>query len=114
MGYSSGLLKDIITILNRQDTAQSDFGRNGDGFTWEESAEMYASVEWQKGKSAMNAGALDAYGVVLIRMRWNDIVTMRSRVRHNGKLYQILPETFHDDYHANTIQFLAQLIINES
>ena len=60
----------------------------------------------------MNAGALDVYGVVMIRMRYNTIVNERSRILYEGKTYQIIGETFHADRQENTIQFHAQLIIN--
>jgi head-tail adaptor len=56
---------------------------------------------------------LDAYAVVVVRMRWSPDITCRSRIKYEGKVYQILPETFHDDRQANTIQFTAQAIIND-
>ena len=89
------------------------YGLDSAGAEFENVACVHASVDWQKGKSAMNAGALDSYGVVLVRMRWNNIVNERSRIVHEGKTYQILPETFHSDRQANTVQFMAQAIIND-
>ena len=74
---------------------------------------MWASVDWAKGKGAMNAGALDVYGVVIVRMRWNSIVNERSRIVYDGKTYQIIGETFHAQRQANTIQFHAQQVIND-
>jgi hypothetical protein len=44
-------------------------------------------------------------------MDWNSVITMRSRISWNGDIYQILPETFHPDKQANTIQFNAQVIV---
>jgi SPP1 family predicted phage head-tail adaptor len=74
---------------------------------------VWASVDWAKGKGAMNAGALDVYGVVMIRMRWNTIVSERSRILYDGKTYQIIGETFHANRQENTIQFLCQQIVND-
>ena len=62
----------------------------------------------------MREGALDAYAVVLVRMRWTPDVNMRSRIVWQANTYQIIPETFHADKQANTIQFMAQLVINDS
>jgi hypothetical protein len=45
-------------------------------------------------------------------MRWNCIVTPRSRIVYDGQTYQVLGETFHADRQDNTIQFNAQIIVN--
>jgi hypothetical protein len=70
-------------------------------------------VDWAKGKGAMNAGALDVYGVVMIRMRWNPIVNERSWILYGDKLYQIVGETFHADRQENTIQMTAIELANQ-
>lgn len=113
MAYTSDLLKDRVVILNRTEAAQNKFGLDAGGVTWEQAACVHASVDWAKGKTAMNAGALDVYGVVMVRMRWNNIITLRSRIQYDDKTYQILGDTFHADRQANTIQFHAQLVIND-
>ncbi len=114
MAYSSGFLKDRITILNRKEAQQGKFGLDSAGIEFEPAAcGIHANVDWQKGKAAMNAGALDAYGVKIVRMRWNNIITERSRIQWHGKTYQILPETFNADRHDDTIQFLCQQIVND-
>jgi SPP1 family predicted phage head-tail adaptor len=113
MAYTTGLLKHRVTILNRTEAQQGRFGLDSAGIEFESAGEVWASVEWAKGKGAMNAGALDVYGVVMIRMRYNTIVNERSRILYEGKTYQIIGETFHADRQENTIQFHAQLIINE-
>ena len=32
---------------------------------------------------------------------------------YEGRTYQIIPETFHADRQENTVQFMAQVIIND-
>jgi SPP1 family predicted phage head-tail adaptor len=113
MAYSTGLLKHRVTILNRTEAQQGKFGLDSAGIEFEPAGTVWASVEWAKGKGAMNAGSLDVYGVVMIRMRYNTIVNERSRIFYNGKTYQIIPEFFHPDRQENTIQFHAQQIIND-
>ena len=113
MGYSSGFLKDRVTILNRKEAVQGKFGLDSAGIEWENVGCVHANVDWQKGKSGMTAGALDAYGVKIVRMRWNNIITERSRIQWQCKTYQILPETFNANRQENTIQFLCQQIIND-
>ena len=113
MAYTSGLLKHRVTILNRREAQPGKYGLDSAGIEFEPACTVWASVDWQKGKTAMNAGALDAYGVKIVRMRWNSIVTERSRIQWHGKTYQILPETFNPNRQENTIQFLCQQIIND-
>lgn len=112
-GYSSGLRRMMIEVLNRKEQTVGRFGIDSAGVEWESEGWLHADVTWAKGKQAMNAGALDVYGVILVRMNWTDAVNMRSRIVWRGQTYQILAESFHDDFHDNTIQFHAQLIIND-
>ena len=114
MAYSTGLLKHRVTILNRTEAQQGRFGLDSAGVEFEQAGTVWASVDWTRGKGAMNAGALDVYGVVIIRMRWNTIINERSRILYDGKTYQIIGETFHADRQDNTIQFQAQQIINDN
>lgn len=113
MAYSTGLLKHRVQILNRTTAQQGRFGLDSAGVEFESAGTVWASVDWTRGKGAMNAGALDVYGVVIIRMRWNTIVNERSRILYDGKTYQIIGETFHADRQENTIQFQAQQVIND-
>ena len=117
-GYSSGMLKDRIMILNRTKAKTSDFGIDGNGIEWEESGCVWCNISWTKGMGAQNAGALDVYSVIVIRMRYDagkcNGITNRSRVRdEEGITYQILPDTYHPDRQGNTIEFRAQAIIND-
>ncbi len=113
MPYTAGFLKDLVTVLNRKEAVQGKFGLDSAGIEWENMGCVHANVDWQKGKSGMTAGALDAYGVKIVRMRWNNIITERSRIQFDGKTYQILPETFNACRQENTIQFLCQQIVND-
>ena len=113
MTFTSGFLNDRVTILNRKEAQQGKFGLDSAGIEFEPAATVWASVDWQRGKSGMTAGALDAYGVKIVRMRYNSIITERSRIQWHGKTYQILPETFNPDHQGNAIQFLCQQIVND-
>lgn len=113
MAYSTGILKDRVTILNRKEAQQGKFGLDSSGVEFETAGTVWAEVTWVRGKQAMNVGALDVYGVIMVRMRWNSIVNDRSRVMYDGKTYQILGDTFHAQRQDNTIQFHAQLVVKE-
>jgi head-tail adaptor len=113
MGYSGGFLRDVITVLNRKEAKAGKYGLDSAGIEWEEVACLHANVDWAKGKSAMNAGALDAYAVKMVRMRWTNQITDRSRIKFGDKVYQIIPETFNACWRDNTLQFHMQLIVND-
>jgi head-tail adaptor len=102
-----------ITVQNRKEQTQGKYGIDSTGIEWENTVCLWASVEWQKGKSGMREGALDAYAVILVRMNWSPQISMRSRIVWEEQTYQIIPEMFHPDKQANTIQFHAQLIVND-
>lgn len=112
-GYAAGMRNYLITIVNRTEAQAGRFGLDSAGIEWEDGPTIHASITWAKGVRTLNAGAIDAYGVILVRIDYNDIINMRSRIKWDGQTYQILPETFHPDKIANTIQFNAQVIVNE-
>lgn len=106
MPYSSDLLNKRVAILTP--TEATTFGATT---TYERTACVWASVTWTKGMKAMHEGALDAYDVVMVRMRYNAAVTRycRLEVPSEGKTYQIL--TLNADRQDNTLQITAQEII---
>ena len=114
MGFSSGFLNKRINILNRKQAVLGKHGVDSSGPEWEVTAcGLHANVDYQRGKSGMNAGSLDVYAVKIVRMRWTNQVNMRSRVEYDGQTYQIIPETFNEDKQGNSLQFLMQLIVND-
>ena len=113
MGYSSGFLNKRILVQNRKAAVQSKFGIDSNGPEYEDIVCLHANVGWKKGLGGLHEGALDVYGVVEVRMRWTNQVNERSRIVYQDRTYQIIPETFHPDRQDNTIQFLAQVIIND-
>ena len=113
MAYSSGMLRHRITILNRSDAPASKFGKDSLGTAWTNDGTVWASVDFVKGLRAMREGAIDVYGIVMVRCRYTDKITERSRIVSEGKTYQVLGETLHVDYQTNIVQFNAQIIIND-
>ena len=104
MAYSSGILKYRVTILNKQ--VASGFGETT---SYQPAATVWADVTWKKGQKALNEGVLDSQDTVLIRMRYNNIVTRDSRLQSGGVTYQI--QSLHADRQANTIQITATEVV---
>lgn len=99
-------MKDRVTILTKVDPGRQGFGETT---RYEPTATVHASVTWKKGQRALNEGAMDSQDTVLIRMRWNNIVTRDSRLEHDGTTYQI--QSMHRDRQDNTIQITATEIV---
>ena len=104
MAYSTGILKHRVTILNKQ--VASGFGETT---SFQPAATVWADVTWKKGQKALNEGVLDSQDTVLIRMRYNSIVTRDSRLQADGVTYQI--QSLHADRQENTIQITATEIV---
>ena len=104
MAYSTGILKHRVTILNKQ--VATGFGETT---SYQPVATVWADVTWKKGQKALNEGVLDAQDTVLIRMRYNGIVTRDSRLQADGVTYQI--QSLHADRQENTIQITATEIV---
>lgn len=106
MGYSAGMLKYRVAILNKKDADKIPFGAKAE---YEQVACVHADVTWSKGVKSLREGALDAYDTVLIRMRWNNIVTRESLLECDGVRYQI--QSLHADKMENIVQITATEII---
>ena len=113
MRFSTGIKDKWITILNRKEAKTSAFGLDGEGVEWEEVESVWANITWAKGPHALNAGAIDVYLMKLVRMDYTPNVTDRSRIKYDGKIYQVLPGSLNGDAQADTIQLTMQLIIND-
>ena len=115
MGYTAGFLNEMVVPLNRKEAKADKFGLDSGGIEWEEVGCLHANVDYQRGKSAMNAGSLDAYAVKIVRMRYNAtaVINERSRIKYDGRVYQIIPEMFHPNHFDDTLQFHMQLIVND-
>ena len=111
MAYSTGMMRHRITIQNRKAAVQGRFGLDSAGVEWEDAGTVWAAVDFVKGVQAMREGAIDVYGVVMVRCRYTDIITERSRIICEGKTYQVLGETLHVDYMTNIVQFNAQVVV---
>ena len=108
MSYSSGMLNYIVAILNKKATTDKKFGEKT---AYEQVACVHADVTWKKGQKALNEGVLDAVDTVMIRMRWNNIVTRESRLECEGVVYQI--QSLHADRRQDTIQITATEIVTK-
>lgn len=105
MAYSTGLMRYVVGVYNRDKASTGDFGFDTDR-SYTKVDDFWADVTWTKGVKAMREGALDAYDTIMIRMRYFSTITRDSLLKYEGKFYEI--ESFHEDYFENTIQITAR------
>ena len=110
MSYSTGFLKDHVTILAPVTEINEDFGRGKPTFTTGRT--IWAQVTWSKGTRALRKGAVDEYDIIMVRTRYHSDLTRECRLRIGGRDYVIT--SFHDDYQENTIQITAQELVQGS
>lgn len=101
-------------MQNRSEATAGRFGLDSTGPEWEDGDTLWASVDFVRGMRTMREGAIDVYGIVMVRCRYTDEINERSRIVYNGKTYQILGETLHVDKQDNIVQFNAQQLVNTS
>jgi SPP1 family predicted phage head-tail adaptor len=105
MTYQSGFIHSRVTIKNK--VLATGFGETT---SYQDAATVWANISFTKGMKALHEGALDAYDTVIVRMRYNNIVTRDSHLMHDGREYQI--QSFHRDHRENIIQITAVEIVN--
>lgn len=102
------MLNKRLTILTRSRAAAGERGRGSGEPTFATAATVWASVKWTRGSRPLQEGALEAYDVVMVRMRWNGVVNRDCRLACDGKTYQIIQMS--EDKQDNQIQIIAQEI----
>lgn len=106
MAYSTGMMRQKVTIAKRDNATQNRYGLDAAGIRWIKVGTFWAAVDWKRGMKEMREGALDAYDFIMVRMRWRDDIDRDCLLKHDDRWYQI--ESFHRDYEANTIQITAR------
>lgn len=110
MAYSTGILDKRISIIERV-TEDGKFGKNSSKPVYNVVANIWANVTFSKGIKSMREGALDAYDKLLIRIRWNNIISRESFIGYQNRIYMI--QSFNEDKHENVIQLTVQEIVTD-
>ena len=101
-GYSAGILNKRVTI-QRPPTYQD--GKYGRVSIPGETFERWAAVDWSRGTKSMREGTLDAYDTIMVRLRYDELITRDCKIICDGTTYRI--QSFHADQRAATIQITA-------
>ena len=106
------MLNKRVTIAKRVKAEAGKMGLDSGGIKYQEVATVWAEKKFNKGAKSLNAGAVDAYDVVLFRMRYRNDIDRWCLLKCQGVWYQI--ESFNEDFTDNQIQITAREMANQS
>ena len=105
MAYSSGILNKRIAIAKNLQSTDGEFGRGSGGIYYDIIRRTWASITFSKGTQSMRQGALDAYDILLIRMRWMKDIDRDCIIIYNHRFYAI--QSLNENFYENIIQITA-------
>lgn len=99
-GFTSGMRNHRVTILNKVQPSERQFGEKTG---YRRDGSLWSSYEFSKGTRALREGALDAYDSVIFRMNFsaNVTITRESLIECEGKVYQV--QSLNSDKRENKI-----------
>ena len=109
MAYSTGMLNTRIRIAQRSEEQGSTFGKSGQP-KYEWLGWFWASEKWNKGAKSLQNGALEAYDVVMFRLRYAPSIDRWCVIQYDGRWYQI--QSFNASKQDNQIQITATEMAN--
>ena len=99
-GFTSGMRNHRVTILNKVQPSERQFGEKTG---YRRDGSLWSSYEFSKGTRALREGALDAYDSVIFRLNFsaNVTITRESLIECEGKVYQV--QSLNSDKRENKI-----------
>lgn len=99
-GFDSGLRNHRVTILNKVQPQERQFG---DKTGYRRDGSLWSTYKFNKGTRALREGALDAYDTVVFQMNFsaNVTITRESLIECDGKVYQV--QSLNSDKRENKI-----------
>ena len=101
-----------VKIAKRVDSTGGDFGRKSGGQKYTLLGEFWASEKFDKGMKSLREGAIDAYDIVMFRLRFHEGIDRWCLVQYQGRWYQI--QSFNEDFQTNEIQITATEMANQN
>ena len=116
MGYPTGMMNKRIKIAKRVESEGGKFGNRSGGqkYTWlnpNDDNGFWASEKFDKGMKSLREGAVDAYDIVMFRMRFDADVDRWCLIQYQGKWFQI--KSLNEDFQTNEIQITATEMANQ-
>ena len=86
MAYSRGFLKRRVSLYNRKDSVNGEFGREAGEY--EPDGKVWANITWDRGIRALRQLSVDNYQVIMLRTDWTERIRRGTRVKVDGILYE--------------------------
>ena len=116
MAYETGMMEMRVKVLKRAADTTETFGKSGQPkYEWLRQAGdhgLWASEKFDKGMKSLRDGAVDAYDIVMFRMRFNAYIDRWCLIQYQGKWFQI--QSCNEDYQTNEIQITAKEMANQN
>jgi head-tail adaptor len=111
MAYSAGMLNRKIAFYRRVTAEDGKYGRKSGGEKYELVGTFNAAETFNKGVKSLNLGAVDAYEIVMFRMRYRNGIDRWCLIKYHGRWYEI--ESFNANYQEDQIQITAHERVNQ-
>ena len=111
MAYSAGMLNKKITFYRRVKAEDGKYGKNSGGEKYELMGTFNAAEDFNKGVKSLRMGAVEAYDVVMFRMRYRRGIDRWCLIKYNGVWYEI--ESFNANQREDQIQITAHERVNQ-
>lgn len=111
MAYSAGMLDKKITFYRRVTAEDGKYGKNSAGEKYELVGTFNAAEDFNKGVKALRLGAVEAYDVVMFRMRYRKGIDRWCLIKYNSVWYEI--ESFNANQREDQIQITAHERVNQ-
>jgi SPP1 family predicted phage head-tail adaptor len=111
MAYGAGMLKYRIKIAKRAADTMGKYGQNSGGQKYQLLGTFWAGETFSKGAKALQEGAMEAYDVLMFRMRYRSDIDRWCLIQYRGKWYEI--KSLQEDYQDNQIQIIAKEMANQ-
>ena len=106
------MLNKRIVIAKRTEAVAGKSGRDSGGIKYEIIGTFWAAEDFNKGVKALRNGAVEAYNVVMFRLRYNECITRSCIIKYDGVWYEI--ESCNPDRVSNQIQITAHEMPNQN
>lgn len=112
MAYSAGMLNKKITFARRVEGSDGAYGRNSAGIKYEIVGTFNAAEDFRRGTKPLREGAVEAYDIVMFRLRYRSNIDRWCLIKYQGRWYEI--ESFNAEYQSNQLQITAHERANQN
>lgn len=104
--YSAGIRNERVSVLWPRGAVDGAYGRRSGGVVYDLKCTLWAAVDFVRGVKALQAGAVEVYDTLMVRMQWSGKVRRDSVIVWRGRAYLIM--SLNGNRLANTMQLTVR------